>query len=108
MLFAVAGTIISTLVFAMSTYLLMAIGLVKRSNLGDNALVVCLLYGGSRAVLPCQFSREDGEENSIRHGAPLERTLGQGNSAIQNWLSSLPARPEDVGQNGRPYCIRKL
>mmetsp|Transcript_16912 Transcript_16912/g.47201 ORF Transcript_16912/g.47201 Transcript_16912/m.47201 type:complete len:530 (+) Transcript_16912:41-1630(+) len=45
MLFAVLGTIISTLVFGLMTYLLMVIGLVQRHSLGDNALVLSLLYG---------------------------------------------------------------
>jgi len=45
MLFAVLGTIISTLVFGLLTYLLRKMHLVNPINLGDDPLVVSLMYG---------------------------------------------------------------
>lgn len=47
-LFAVAGTLISTLVFGLLTYFLLAIRVVRRSALGPAPLTECMLYGAAR------------------------------------------------------------
>ena len=44
-LFAVVGTLISTILFGLVTYLLMLMHVVKRSHLGTAPLVECMLYG---------------------------------------------------------------
>jgi hypothetical protein len=48
-LFAVAGTLISTLVFGLLTYFLLAIRVVRRSALGPAPLTECMLYGAAAA-----------------------------------------------------------
>lgn len=53
--FAVLGTVISTLVFGLLTYLLVLIRVVKRSHLGTNPLVDCLLYGATHPRLQLQL-----------------------------------------------------
>lgn len=44
-MFAVAGTLISTLVFGLLTYFLVIIHVVQRSALGPAPLTECMLYG---------------------------------------------------------------
>ena len=63
--FAVPGTLISALLFGLVTYGLVAIKVVKRSNLGTAPLIECLLYGklciehGSTMVLQCKYCVHD-------------------------------------------------
>lgn len=47
-LFAVAGTLISTLVFGLLTYFLLVIHVVRRSAFGPAPLTECMLYGAPR------------------------------------------------------------
>jgi sodium/hydrogen exchanger 8 len=44
-LFAVLGTLISTIAFGLLTYLLVVLHIVKRSHLGTAPLIECFLYG---------------------------------------------------------------
>jgi NhaP-type Na+/H+ or K+/H+ antiporter len=44
-LFAVVGTLISTLLFGLATYFLVLIHVVRRSHLGTAPFVECMLYG---------------------------------------------------------------
>ena len=55
--FAVAGTLISTLVFGLLTYFLVIIHVVQRSALGPAPLTECMLYGtdaSPQRVFPAQ------------------------------------------------------
>ena len=45
-MFAVLGTFISALVFGLCTYLLVLLGIVRRSHLAGSPFVECLAYGG--------------------------------------------------------------
>ena len=45
LLFAVAGTAISTLVFGLATYCLVLLRVVKRKHLGPQPLIECMLFG---------------------------------------------------------------
>ena len=45
--YAVLGTLASTLVFGIGTYMLVLIGLVRRSHLGGSPFVECLMYGAA-------------------------------------------------------------
>ena len=44
------GTILSTLVFSLLTWLLVLVGIVKRAHLGSSPLLSCLLYGALLAL----------------------------------------------------------
>jgi sodium/hydrogen exchanger 3 len=44
-LFAFVGTVISSFVFGLSTFVLVEIGVIARKHLGSNPLLECLLYG---------------------------------------------------------------
>ena len=50
-LFAVVGTLVSTILFGLATYLLMLMHIVKRSHLGTAPLVECMLYGEQHVPL---------------------------------------------------------
>ena len=52
MLFAVAGTFISTLLFGLATYFLVLIHVVHRSHLGTAPFVECMLYGAPALAGP--------------------------------------------------------
>ncbi|PSC74995.1 sodium hydrogen exchanger 3 [Micractinium conductrix] len=47
LMFAVLGTFISALVFGFATYLLVLLGIVRRSHLGGSPFVECLAYGSA-------------------------------------------------------------
>lgn len=51
-LFAVVGTLISSFVFGFFTYILVAIGIVKRTHLGSSPFLDCMLYGAATSP-PC-------------------------------------------------------
>jgi NhaP-type Na+/H+ or K+/H+ antiporter len=44
---AILGTVLSTITFALGTYFLVLIGLVRRSHLGGSPFVECLMYGAA-------------------------------------------------------------
>ncbi len=50
-LFAVVGTLVSTILFGLATYVLMLMHVVKRSHLGTAPLVECMLYGKQHVPL---------------------------------------------------------
>jgi hypothetical protein len=45
LMFAVLGTFISALVFGLCTYLLVLLGIVRRSHMAGSPFVECLAYG---------------------------------------------------------------
>lgn len=45
LMFAVLGTILSTLVFSLLTWLLVLVRVVKHQHLGSSPLLSCMLYG---------------------------------------------------------------
>lgn len=53
--FAVAGTLLSTLVFGLLTYFLVIIHVVQRSALGPTPLTECMLYGADGILLGYAF-----------------------------------------------------
>lgn len=56
LLFAVAGTAVSTLVFGLATYALVLLRVVKRRHLGPQPLIECMLFG------EWEEEEEEGEE----------------------------------------------
>jgi NhaP-type Na+/H+ or K+/H+ antiporter len=44
---AILGTVLSTITFALGTYFLVLIGLIRRSHLGGSPFVECLMYGAA-------------------------------------------------------------
>ncbi|KAL4513618.1 hypothetical protein Ndes2526A_g04953 [Nannochloris sp. 'desiccata'] len=44
---AILGTVLSTVTFALGTYFLVVIGVIRRSNLGGSPFVECLMYGAA-------------------------------------------------------------
>ena len=71
----ILGTFISALVFGLATYLLVLLGIVRRSHLGGSPFIECLAYGGRTR---CAFLGAA----SIAAGAPCACYPGQQCAAL--------------------------
>ena len=69
LLFAVAGTALSTLVFGLATYCLVLLRVVKRKHLGPQPLIECMLFGekekeGGERRRRLLFAEKEGAERN--------------------------------------------